>query len=131
MPGTTKHRAQAIKTQGVPQLREGPDIAKVPGGIKTQDRWCHRCHGQRRALAGNPLQARDDRLELGVELIDAPQRCNGALLGSASLVSVGRHELDVLVGAAAGELDEHATTVSEICDCKNIKKNKYSRHYNI
>ena len=38
-----------------------------------------------------------------------------------SLVSVGRYELDVLVGAAAGELDEHATTVSESCDCQKYK----------
>jgi len=52
-------------------------------------------------------------MEFGVELIKSPQRGHRALFGLASRgIAVRVHELNVVIGAAAGEFDEHATTLS-------------------
>ena len=46
-------------------------------------------------------------------MIESPQVGNGALLGFASGITVRLDELDVAIGAAAGEFNKHATTLSQ------------------
>jgi hypothetical protein len=70
-------------------------------------------------LTGDALQAGDDRVEFCVELIQATQGCKRALLGFTGGIAVGLYELDVVIGAAAGDFDEHATTVSQLLPCIN------------
>ena len=62
-------------------------------------------------------------MEFSVELIKSPQRDHRALFGLASGgIAIRLHELDVVIGAAAGEFDEYATTLSHEIPVKTAEK---------
>ena len=109
MAGATKHLAQAIKAERIPQLGQRPDITKIPCRFKPNGRSRRRL-GQ--GLAGHPQQAGDHRLQLGAELIEPPQRGDRALPGPAGVVAICLDKLHIAARSGVGDFDKHATTLN-------------------
>jgi hypothetical protein len=66
-------------------------------------------------LTCEALQASNDGFELSAYLVDTSEGCDGALFGSSGTGIAKRlDELDVVIGAAASEFNEHAITVSQM-----------------
>ena len=63
-------------------------------------------------MQGVGAQGKIAELLTASQLIEPPQCCYGALFGAARVVTKCLDELDVLIGAGAGELDEQATTLN-------------------
>jgi len=92
MSGAAKHTPKAIEAERVPEFSQRPDIAEITGRLEAQTGGSRR---NWRALAGHAQQARDDGLQLRVQLIQTPQGGHRALLGPPGVVAIGLYELDV------------------------------------
>jgi hypothetical protein len=64
------------------------------------------------ATPSHAHQPVNEGLQGVIDLIESAQGGYGALAWATGLIAKGFHELDVLAGARAGELDEQATTLT-------------------
>jgi hypothetical protein len=112
-----------VSTQRLPELGQGPDIAKSTRCFKS-DGWWRRNRWRRGGhLAADLHQALNHGIQLTVDLIQPPQCGDGTLFDLSGIIPVGLHKLDIAAAAGGGYLHMHAATLSAFIDM-SIKEPK-------
>ena len=109
VPGLLEHAAQLAKAQRVPQFVECPDVTERTGRLELN---VGRRRIQKIRSSGDFEQARDDGIEAFSQLIQATERDQGAMLGLAGVVAESFDKLEILARTGAGDLEEHAKTLT-------------------
>ena len=117
VPGLAEHAAQFAKAQGLPQFVQSPHVAQCSGRFELDRR--QRCI-QEVWPTRHLEQARNDGIETVRQLIQTPERDQGAMPGLARLVTKGLDKLEILAGTGARDLEEHASTLTALDSLSNM-----------
>ncbi len=109
VPRLAEHPAQFAETERLPQLVQRPDVAQCACRFELDRRQCRVQHIR---PTGGLQQAGNDRVETAAQLIESPERDQRAMLGLSSVIAKRLYELQIFARTGAGDLEEHASTLS-------------------